>query len=592
MTSEPSMEPTSEPAPAEIAAPTRPSPTGAVGASPGRWAVAAVIAAAAVVVAAGGAILLGSRPTPEALSYVPGDAAVVAELRPDLPGDQLEKVGNFLAHFPGFKDQSTLSQKLDETFARLTRSASDGSVDYQTQVKPWIAGPLFAAASIGAQDSGGRSGDVVLVASTDGTASCAAVIQGTTSTETDQGVAIVTSSDGTMACALQDRYGLLGTPAMVRAALDAHASHTGMDTVEQYRTARDTLGGDRLATLYVSKAGIEAGALPSDLPSAMPLASGDVAAALARVPDWAMAGISTEDDAVVADLVTAPLPDATPAASGSPLPTLPPARASRIAPLLPSGTIALAENHGTGVSVERAIAQLQADPRAGAALGSVQSALGLLGGVDGLVGWVDDLGVAVVPDGSSATGGAVLLAVDEATAAAKAGQLKSLVGLLALGGKATVSTETIDGVEVTLVEVDDVQSLVQSVGGAGGATSIPSPALPAGTTIKLALASRGQAVLVGSESFVRQVLDTKAGASLADAPAYQHALSRAFAQNVGQVYVAAAPLMTLATGSMPDADRASFSTNVEPYLAPFDAVMVTTTLDHGAVRVRLVATVQ
>ena len=49
-------------------------------------------------IAIGAILLFGSRPVPEALKYIPADAAVVVELRPELPGDQLQKLGNLLAH--------------------------------------------------------------------------------------------------------------------------------------------------------------------------------------------------------------------------------------------------------------------------------------------------------------------------------------------------------------------------------------------------------------------------------------------------------------------------------------------------------------
>ncbi|HSL98184.1 MAG TPA: hypothetical protein VK831_06390, partial [Candidatus Deferrimicrobiaceae bacterium] len=95
-------------APTAIAAPSR-----------GRWLIGLGIAGVAIGLALVAALVLGGRQTPEALRYVPADAVIVAELRLDLPGDQLQKVGNLLAHFPGFADQSTLAGKLDEAGDRL-----------------------------------------------------------------------------------------------------------------------------------------------------------------------------------------------------------------------------------------------------------------------------------------------------------------------------------------------------------------------------------------------------------------------------------------------------------------------------------------
>src|SRR5689334_20022918 len=81
-----------------------------------RWLIALGIVGVIVALTIAGALLLGGTSAPEALRYVPADAGLVAEIRMDLPGDQLQKVGNLLAHFPGFADQSTLPAKLDEAF--------------------------------------------------------------------------------------------------------------------------------------------------------------------------------------------------------------------------------------------------------------------------------------------------------------------------------------------------------------------------------------------------------------------------------------------------------------------------------------------
>ena len=51
------------------------------------------------------------------------------------PAISARHLGNFLAHFPGFADQSILDQKIDEVLERLVSEGSDGSVDYATRVE-------------------------------------------------------------------------------------------------------------------------------------------------------------------------------------------------------------------------------------------------------------------------------------------------------------------------------------------------------------------------------------------------------------------------------------------------------------------------
>lgn len=585
------IDPTPAPEPAASPASATPAAAGgpAIGLSTarGRWLVALVVAGGALAVAIAAALLLGSRPTPEALTYVPGDAAVVAELRLDLPGDQLQKVGNLLARFPGFKDQSTLTQKIDETLGRLVGDASNGTINYATQVQPWLAGPLFVAGTPptgAAAGSGSQAAEAfVIVATTDGSVTCDPLFKNANpTTETYQGAKLVTAPDSPVACAIDKRFGLLGSPAMVKAALDAHAAHTGMDSRSEYRTARDALGGDRLATLYVAKAAMTTAAnVPGLQVGAVPVAG------LSRLPEWFIAGINAEDDALVADLVTAPIPAAPAgsAASGSPLPTLPPAHASRIAPLLPADTAALVDVHGAGIALQNALAQLRGNPSLGPSLGQIDSSLALLGGAGSLVGWIDDVGIVVEPDGTSVTGGIVLLAADEATATAKADQIRGFLTLAGLGGQADIRETTIAGTKVTTVGLGNLRELLKASGAKIN--------LPVDFNLALSFASKDKALIIGAgEGFVRSILETTSGASLADSAGYKHAIGRSSAENLGQIYVGATSVLALVETAIPEADRPRFTSDFEPYLGPFEAIVVTTTTDQGRTHVRFVATVK
>jgi Protein of unknown function (DUF3352) len=594
--------------------PTRPR----AGPSRGRWVVVIGVAGLAIVGAVAAIAVLSGRPTPEALRYIPADEAMVAELRMDLPGDQLQKVGNLLAHFPGFKDQSILGQKIDETIDRLANAASSGSVSYTTQVKPWLAGPLFAGAR--APGAGPGSTRWVVVATTNGQVSCDAPFAGQPSPTASgyNGVDLHVSADGSFACALDGRYGILGDPASVRAALDAHAGHSGIDTVSQYRSARDALGGDRLATVYVSRDALAgtaggAGAIPSQslvLPSSLLAMTPGFDAVLSSLPAWAMAGLSAEDDAIVLDLVTAPLPPAASSAAGSssspapPPASGPPPHTSRVATLVPADTLLLLDVHGAGAALRNGIAALRANPQVGTQVGQVDAALGALGGPEALVNWVGDAGIVIVPDGTPATGaapsaaggapvtglppvtgGILLLAADDATATARADQLRGLLVLAALGGSVTTHDRTIDGTRVTIADLGDLSKLSQAIG--GGVT------VPAGTHAVISIAARGPMVMIGSgESFARRILDTAPGSSLADLASYRTAMGHGVESNVGQAYLSVGGLIGLVEPMLPEADRARFDADDKPYLAPFDSLLVTDSLENGGVRVRLVVTVK
>ena len=203
-----------------------------------RWLIALGVAALAIAVAIGAILVLGGRPTPEALKYIPGDAAVVAEVRMDLPGDQMEKVGNLLSHFPGFKDQTTLTDKIDEALSRLVTSSGAGGVDYKTDIKPWLSGPAFIAmrAPDGSEPGNASLNGAVISATTTGTVSCDAPFKDMTVThETYHGLDLALA--GKLACAIDGHQALIGDAQSVRNALDAHAGGTGIDRSDRYRAA-------------------------------------------------------------------------------------------------------------------------------------------------------------------------------------------------------------------------------------------------------------------------------------------------------------------------------------------------------------------
>ncbi|HYN69454.1 MAG TPA: DUF3352 domain-containing protein, partial [Candidatus Eisenbacteria bacterium] len=501
-----------------------------------RWLIAGGVAILAIAAVIAGVMLLGSSPTPEALRYIPADSVVVGELRLDLPGDQLEKVGNLLAHFPGFKDQSNLPQKLDETFARLVQTASSGAADYQTDLKPWLAGPTFFGLRTPGSD-GKPSERAVIVATTDGKVACQPLFEGHPTThETRAGVDVEVADDGNVACALDGRYGIIGDPDSVRAALDAHAAGSGVNASADYKAAREALGADRLMTVFVAGKDFAElqGMLQGELPSSAPSLG-----MLQTLPRWAIAGFRAEDDALVMDLVSAPAEVAS--ASGAPaqitpassLPTAPPPRISTLATLLPGDTVALAEGHGVGVGIQSVLAGLRAEPTTAETVGQLDSALALLGGAEGLLGWIGDAAVVVVPDGSSVAGGLVLLAPDDTTATEKVGQLTSILTLAGLGAGIDIEETTVNGTKITTATFGDLGSLLRLAGA--------NVDVPEGTSLEISIAARGQLVMIGGgETFARHILE--ASDRLADQAAYKRALGRVADKNLAQIYVATSAL--------------------------------------------------
>ena len=75
------------------------------------------------------------------------------------------------------------------------------------------------------------------------------------------------------------------------------------------------------------------------------------------------------------------------------------------------------------------------------------------------------------------------------------------------------------------------------------------------------------------DGFVKAVLDTKPGSSLADQPAYQRAINLAGSSNVGQGYLdlttVRTAVETLAAGS---SDIKAYDSDVKPFLEPIQSI--------------------
>lgn len=551
-------------------------------ASRARWAIGLGVAGVVIAATIGAVMLLGARPTPEALRYLPGDTAMVLEIRMDLPGDQLQKLGNLLAHFPGFQDQSTLPEKIDEALSRLVETES-AELDYQTDIKPWLAGPAFIGVSV-PDDLGEPAGDhaPLVSATTNGGVDCATVIDGAVTHETYRGLDIVTGAEGKLSCVIDGRQALLGDPAAIRAGLDAKADGTGIDRSARYGAARAALTGDQLGSIYVDGAAIE-GALPDpSLPAALSglAALQDLAG---PVPAWTIVGLRAEDDAIVMDTIAATEP-ADPATAGSaatqaPL-ALPPTHPSVLTGMLPAETILLVEHQGTGVALQNLLTRLDSVPELAPALGMLDG----VGGGDQLVGWIDDAGIAVL-GGSTPSGGLLLVARDEAAATERVVTIRNLLTFAGAGGGLEVTETTVAGVAVTTVAITDPGAFIPPGSIPGGVPSMDAP-------IQFSFAAKGKVILVGvGEGFMTTVLNVQAGASLADQARYRATLGRGLANSRASVFVSVPAAIDLVEGFVPAEELSQWQTDYVPYVEPFEVVSMTSSEDESTRRSRLVVTV-
>ena len=112
-----------------------------------RWVVAiAVVTVVTLVSAAGVFFLSGGGGAAKSLTAgnAPQETLVFVDFRTDLPGDQHQKLADFMTHFPGFKDRAQFENAFDELLNRVTSQISP-ELTYTSAFKAWTSGEISIA---------------------------------------------------------------------------------------------------------------------------------------------------------------------------------------------------------------------------------------------------------------------------------------------------------------------------------------------------------------------------------------------------------------------------------------------------------------
>jgi hypothetical protein len=235
--------------------------------------------------------------------------------------------------------------------------------------------------------------------------------------------------------------------------------------------------------------------------------------------------------------------------------------ASALISHLPASTLVAIDMHDVGASVAKAVDQMRtcAPTDGSEVFDQVDSAVKALGGWDSITGWMGEAAIAFQRDGSKASGGVVIAPKDEAAADTFATEIHNLIALA--GDRISATDETYAGRTLTV---------------------ITSPDAPASAP-KIAFVFTPDLVVVGVESWVKDVLDTTAASSLASDARFQGALAQVPAQNAGLIYANVSALRDWSESTMPSTAAAKYEAWA-PYFAPFDAFIGAATvgsdLDH------------
>jgi hypothetical protein len=524
-----------------------------------RWVVALVVVALVAGASIAGIALVAAGGTSSALArYAPASTTVYLELRTDLPGDQQAAMGELLANFPGFTDQSSLDYKTDQALGGLFTQVAGGSLDYVRDLKPWLGGEIAAAAgsldTVKPATGSGVVGGWALVLATAKEPSLAttfltARLGQPTATRTYGDVTVSTVSVADLpareiAWAIDGTTVLVGDLAAVESAIDARATG-GLAALPAFSQAVAQVPAAHVALAWADAPAL-ADAAAAARAAFMPTASPLPARPAAQMPAWIVGAVRAEGSGMTLDIA---VPATDTAITGSP-------HVSQLAAHLPGTTVAMAEVHDAGALLQRAITAASKDPQARQSLGGAAPLLD--GSLGSFVDWAGDGSVAVTQIDGTWTGGVVLLAPDAAVAAQRLAAVRAFLAFVDLPGGRPVATEQPygDGTIVTIDFGDLRPAIADALKGAGaqGATSGLPAGIDASTITDLIPAStrvsytvqRGIVVFGTDVAFVKSVVDTTPATSLAQVPAYVGAIALAGPSNDGQAYLDAQAVIAVA----------------------------------------------
>ena len=557
-----------------------------------RWLVAMIVVVLVLGTAAGATLLLtASAGDAAVLAYVPADTVSYVEARLDLPGSQRAEVAKLLSAFPGFADQAALNAKLGEAFDRLVKAASKDKHDYQTEIAPWFSGELAVATGptpvpAAANPTDGMSSvsalasvrALVLVGVTDpakATAWVKGILTEAGATTADQAyngatITIVHGQDlsSSPVKAPEMGYTVLGGVlaagdlTSLKAAIDTKGT-TGLGSTAAFRQAKAAVAGDRVgfvwtdlkASLASSLAALKAMDTDGTASAALDVLSG-------MVPAWSAGAIRAADGNLVIDGVQPHVALGSAATTGDGL-----------AALAPKGTIALLGTGDLGTTLTTLHDKLVAEPKLAAALKQVDTVLGLVGGFNSAVGWMGATGIAVTAQGTTISGGVIVVPSDAAAAKRLFTQLRSLIEIgTAASGKAAISDETYGDATITSVDLASLAPLLSAATGSAGGSMPGLGSLPANLKLVYAVTDK-VVVLAVDPAFVKSVLDARTGDSLAKDARFAALAKRAGVGNAGVTWLDIAAIRGLAEGAMPAAALSKYETDVKPYLVPLDAIV-------------------
>jgi Protein of unknown function (DUF3352) len=399
-----------------------------------------------------GYFLLFAASTDRAAALAPAHTAAYVNVYLQPSTGQQMNLGELIGRFPGFADDASLDEKVDQVVQNLLAGTG---IDYRAQVKPWLGNQVALAGWPVEGDLAAPAG-VVLADVKDRAAAETALADlaadgGLTFTpQTHAGVEIQVA-DGTAYAFVADLLVIGESATSIETVIDVQDGADALAGRADFRSTMDGLPADHLASAFVDLAAL-AGATGADDELASVSTAG---AALVAEPE----GLRLSGSAPFDMSAAAPSSRASFALGTEP---------SSLPDWMPESTIAEAVVFGLRQTLEDAEAAAGSTPEAQEILGIIDTfrALAAFGlGIDldaDILPLLDrEVAVAITGFDGPLPSGQLLLRPDDPEAAAET--LDRLVdGLSSTVGGETRS-ETIDGVEITAIDIPDVGEVAFAV---------------------------------------------------------------------------------------------------------------------------------
>ncbi len=531
-----------------------------------RWMVALIATLGAFAVLAGVFLAVAPRPgTPSvAAQYAPASTVAYLEMRLDLPGDQRDRLINFMSKFPGFADPANFDRKFGDTLNEML-ARSDLGLDWYADVDPWFDG-LMGVFSTSAAPTVGTPPSITAALGINDRARLDELIQqrltGTDAMQEDyQGQQIwtltVTGSrePQRVSIAATDEILLIGMRIEdIRAALDVRQNRSaGLADDSFFVQQLGALHADRLGTFYYDgRTVVESmrGQIGATIPG------GDM---LDWVVDAAAVRVLGEMRAETDHLAVAVRAERP---ADVELPPLPANKSTNLAGAVSADSIFYAEFRQVGQDIGFALERLLEPTASGGSLPVDMAMLEQFLGTapQDFFDFVDDVAVSVAYPNNSLEAGLVATVDDEVIARQRVDRLISTLGsLAAFGGGVTVEEQQHGDATITVI----------GVGSLLGENPISS----------VSVTVSGGRMLLGVGDFVVNALDRAAADSLAAQAEYSTAVAAGGSANAGVMYLDIAALRGVAEGMIPVPMRALYEQQQKPFLTPLSHMVVVSTTD-------------